>query len=85
MGSKYKPCPKCGGSMSWYAEACAKCKKWPRGTPGDRAKRSAEVARLTIPLSKGGPHTAANLSVAHRSCNSRRHAGRLPAQLRLIG
>jgi hypothetical protein len=37
-----------------------------------------------IPLSQGGPHTAQNLAVAHFSCNSRRGAGRLPAQLRLF-
>lgn len=38
-----------------------------------------------IPLSRGGSHTADNLAVAHLSCNSRRGAGYLPAQLRLIG
>lgn len=38
-----------------------------------------------IPLSKGGNHTAVNLAVAHRSCNSRRGVGYLPAQLRLFG
>lgn len=36
-----------------------------------------------IPLIKGGEHTERNLAVAHRSCNSRRHDGKLPAQLRL--
>ena len=38
-----------------------------------------------IPLSKGGPHTAQNLRVAHPSCNVRRKDGKLPAQLLLIG
>lgn len=37
-----------------------------------------------IPLSKGGPHKAINLRVAHRSCNSRRGNGRIPAQLLLL-
>ena len=37
-----------------------------------------------IPLSKQGNHTAINLATAHRSCNSRRKDGRLPAQLRLL-
>lgn len=31
-----------------------------------------------IPLSKGGPHTYENVVLAHRSCNSRRGAGRFP-------
>lgn len=47
------------------------------------AKKDMTLDHL-IPLSKGGPHTSRNLAVAHRSCNSRRGAGRLPAQLRLI-
>ena len=38
-----------------------------------------------VPLSKGGNHTADNVRLAHRSCNSRRGAGRLPAQLILVG
>lgn len=36
-----------------------------------------------IPLSKGGQHIWANVALAHGRCNSRRGAGRLPAQLRL--
>ena len=35
----------------------------------------------TIPLSLGGPHTQENLRVAHRRCNSRRCAGRVPVQM----
>lgn len=31
-----------------------------------------------MPLSKGGPHTYENVVLAHRSCNSRRGAGRFP-------
>lgn len=38
-----------------------------------------------IPLAHNGPHTHANLAVAHRSCNARMHAARLPAQLLLVG
>lgn len=36
-----------------------------------------------VPLSKGGDHSWENVALAHRSCNSKRGAGRLPAQLRL--
>lgn len=38
-----------------------------------------------IPIAEGGPHTTANVRTAHRQCNSRRGAGRLPAQLLLFG
>jgi len=38
----------------------------------------------TIPLSLGGPHSQENLRVAHRRCNSRRGAGRLPVQIVLV-
>lgn len=37
-----------------------------------------------VPLSKGGDHTRINVALAHRICNSRRGAGRLPAQLLLL-
>lgn len=36
-----------------------------------------------IPLKHGGPHVKWNLSIAHRTCNARRGAGRTPAQLHL--
>ena len=36
-----------------------------------------------IPIVDGGPHTPSNVAAAHRSCNSRRGAGRIPAQLLL--
>lgn len=36
-----------------------------------------------IPVSKGGEHIQSNVALAHRSCNSRRGAGCLPAQLRM--
>ena len=38
-----------------------------------------------IPVIHGGPDTAANLAVAHRSCNASRGTGRIAAQLRLFG
>lgn len=38
-----------------------------------------------IPLVHGGNHTPDNVALAHRRCNSRRGAGRLPAQLRFFG
>ena len=37
-----------------------------------------------IPKIHGGPHLKENVAIAHRSCNSRMGAGRLPAQLRLL-
>lgn len=37
-----------------------------------------------IPLSKGGSHTYDNVVLAHRRCNSRRGAGRLPVQAALF-
>jgi 5-methylcytosine-specific restriction endonuclease McrA len=36
-----------------------------------------------IPLSLGGPHTQDNLRLAHKRCNSKRGAGRIPAQMLL--
>ena len=38
-----------------------------------------------VPLARGGEHTARNQAVAHRTCNTKRGTGRLPAQLRLLG
>lgn len=46
-------------------------------------KKNWSLDHLT-PLSKGGEHTAKNIALAHRICNSRRGPGRLPAQLRLF-
>ena len=37
-----------------------------------------------IPIARGGPHVATNIQIAHHSCNSRRGAGRIPAQMRLV-
>lgn len=36
-----------------------------------------------VPVSAGGPHASWNLALAHRRCNSRRGAGRIPGQLRM--
>lgn len=52
---------------------------------GKHVPRKLMTLDHLIPLSKGGEHTARNLAVAHRSCNSKRGAGWLPAQLRLLG
>ena len=38
-----------------------------------------------IPISKGGSHTKKNVAVAHLRCNLERGAGKIPAQLRLLG
>ena len=46
------------------------------------AKREASLDHI-VPLSKGGSHTMANLQLAHRRCNYKRGAGRIPAQTRL--
>lgn len=48
------------------------------------SKKSFTLDHL-VPLVHGGEHTARNLAIAHRSCNSRRGAGYIPAQLRLLG
>lgn len=38
-----------------------------------------------VPIARGGTHTRDNVAVAHRVCNQRRGADRLPAQLLLVG
>jgi 5-methylcytosine-specific restriction endonuclease McrA len=38
-----------------------------------------------IPIARGGGHCATNISVAHLSCNRKRGAGWIAAQLRLLG
>lgn len=38
-----------------------------------------------VPISRGGADAAWNVALAHLSCNIRRGADRLPAQLRLLG
>jgi 5-methylcytosine-specific restriction endonuclease McrA len=56
---------------------CHICKK--------KASRDSFDLDHLVPLSRGGEHSAANMAVAHQSCNRRRGPGRLPAQLRLVG
>jgi hypothetical protein len=48
-------------------------------------KRADASMDHLIPLSLGGEHSWANVALAHLACNKQRGAGRLPAQLRLIG
>lgn len=38
-----------------------------------------------IPVSQGGANVASNVALAHPFCNVSRGAGRIPAQLRLVG
>ena len=46
-------------------------------------RKHASVDHL-IPLSQGGDHSWVNVALAHHSCNARRGAGRVPAQLKLV-
>jgi len=48
------------------------------------AKKDLSFDHL-VPLSRGGSHTRDNVAVAHLRCNIKRGAGRVPAQLLLIG
>lgn len=52
---------------------------------GKKAERSNFHLDHLIPVAHGGGYLAVNLRVAHPSCNARRGAGRLPAQLLLVG
>lgn len=54
------------------------------GICGKSAKREDWSMDHVVPLSQGGPHTYANVVLAHVSCNSRRGAGRLPVQAPLF-
>lgn len=45
-------------------------------------RRDASADHL-VPVIFGGSNRESNLALAHRRCNSRRNAGRIPAQLRL--
>jgi 5-methylcytosine-specific restriction endonuclease McrA len=47
------------------------------------ARKSFTLDHL-VPLARGGEHSTRNVRVAHFSCNSRRGADRLPAQLLLV-
>jgi 5-methylcytosine-specific restriction endonuclease McrA len=48
-----------------------------------RVKRVEQGFDHIVPISLGGAHTEANIQLTHRVCNSRRGAGRIPAQLPL--
>lgn len=52
---------------------------------GKHVPRSERTLDHLVPLSKGGTHRADNVRLAHHRCNSARGAGRLPAQLLLVG
>lgn len=52
---------------------------------GTRCRPSEIELDHLVPLSAGGDHAPENVAVACRSCNRSRGAGRLPAQLLLIG
>lgn len=51
---------------------------------GERVPYEKATLDHLIPLSKGGEHSYLNVRIAHGPCNSRRGAGRLPAQLFLV-
>jgi 5-methylcytosine-specific restriction endonuclease McrA len=65
----------------WVCHICRRKVDPKRKAPDPMA---ASIDHL-IPLSKGGPDSMVNVALAHRRCNSARGAGRLPAQLRLLG
>lgn len=52
---------------------------------GKKIRRQDLTLDHLIPVSQGGQHVDSNVAAAHRSCNSSRQAGRVPAQLRLLG
>lgn len=57
----------------WHCHICKK-----------RVLRSQASADHLVPRSLGGPDELTNLRLAHVSCNSKRGAGRIPAQLMLV-
>lgn len=52
---------------------------------GARVTRKTWSLDHLIPVADGGPHSRANVALAHAICNKRRSRNALPAQLRLIG
>lgn len=52
---------------------------------GKHVNRNEASQDHIIPASQGGSSDLVNLALAHRKCNSRRGAGRIPAQMRLTG
>jgi 5-methylcytosine-specific restriction endonuclease McrA len=57
--------------------------RWTCHLCGKRVTRKTWSLDHLLPISKGGPHLPSNVALAHRSCNSKRHVDKLPAQLRL--
>lgn len=57
---------------------------WRCGICTKRVTRETWSLDHIVPLSKGGHHTYGNVVLAHRSCNSKRGAGRLPVQAPLF-
>lgn len=53
---------------------------WRCGICGGKVTRKNWSLDHVIPLSQGGPHTYANVVLAHRRCNSSRGPGRKPVQ-----
>jgi 5-methylcytosine-specific restriction endonuclease McrA len=65
--------------------AVAQRDRWRCHICKQRVRRKDWSLDHLIPLSRGGPHTYANVALAHQLCNSRRYVGRtIPAQLRLL-
>ena len=63
-----------------YARDGGRCHICAEPVPRDQASLDH-----LVPISAGGEHSMANVSLAHRACNSRRGPGRTPAQMRLFG
>lgn len=57
---------------------------WRCGICGGKVTRATWSLDHVIPLSKGGPHTYANVVLAHRACNVKRGVDRLPVQASLF-
>lgn len=72
-------------SEPYNALDIAKRDNWRCHICGKRVKRNVMSMDHLTPLSQDGDDTPRNVALAHRSCNSRRGPGRLPAQLRLFG
>lgn len=64
--------------------AIAERDKWTCHICGKKVGRDKAVFDHLVPISRGGPHVATNIRIAHRVCNQRRGAGRIPAQLLLF-
>lgn len=67
-------------SLDWLGQR----DNWKCHICGGKVSRKDASQDHLIPVSHGGPTTEENIALAHRACNSRRGAGRIPAQLRLM-